>query len=98
MKLADENNDPKRPYCDGQEQRNGKTGCVNGRTAVGPCLLTDYIAPLPQEYQVCLCSCLSWCNLTPSHTHNLTELVHPPTLTHTPVVLVKTSGWFPGPS
>ena len=78
MKLADENKDPKRPYCDGQEQRNGKTGCVNGRTAVGPCLVTNYVAPLPQEYQVSLHGRLS------SYTHSHTpSLAGEPSLTHT---------------
>ncbi len=44
--------EPQTPYCDGQDFKNERTGCVNGRTGVGPCLVRNYTILLPQEYQV----------------------------------------------
>ncbi|XP_064400256.1 leishmanolysin-like peptidase [Halichondria panicea] len=43
--------EPLSPYCDGKDFKNERTGCVNGRTGVGPCLIRNYTIPLPQEYQ-----------------------------------------------
>ncbi len=40
------------PFCDGRDYNNGRSGCVNDRTSVGPCLIHNYTLTLPQEYQV----------------------------------------------
>ncbi len=40
------------PFCNGRDFNNGRSGCVNGRTSVGPCLIHNYTLPLPEDYQV----------------------------------------------
>ena len=40
------------PFCDGLDYRKGRQGCVDGRTAAGPCFARNYTTDLPVEYQV----------------------------------------------
>ena len=61
--------EPLSPYCDGKDFKNERTGCVNGRTGVGPCLIRNYTIPLPQEYQVRQYA-LFTINFTPPPSHS----------------------------
>ena len=54
MNWAEEQKIPSNPFCDGLDYRKGRVGCVDGRTAVGPCFARNYTTDLPLEYQVCV--------------------------------------------
>ena len=62
------------PFCDGLDYRKGREGCVDGRTAAGPCFARNYSTALPLEYQVswcvcvCMCVCVCVCALEREHT------------------------------
>ena len=51
------------PFCDGLDYRKGRLGCVDARTAVGPCFAKNYSTDLPKDYQVsgCVCACVCVC-------------------------------------